>query len=84
MINLLKNKRVLMAITALCLSAATPTLAQTPLSVNKAIETALTNNPSYQSIGMGVEIAELELDKAKAGRLPTLDLRGGYTHYSTQ
>ena len=82
MINLLKSKGVLIAFAALALNIAPSAFAQTPLSVNKAIETALANNPSYQSIGMGVEIAELELDKAKAGRLPTLDLRGGYTRYS--
>jgi len=57
-------------------------MAQTPLSVNKAIETALTNNPGYQSIDLGVGIAKLELEKAKAARLPILDIRGGYTRYS--
>ena len=67
---------------ALFLCLASPSLAQEALSVNAAIKTALHNNPGYQSLGMGVDIARLELDKAKAGRLPTLDLRGGYTRYS--
>ncbi|MCF6275795.1 MAG: TolC family protein, partial [Robiginitomaculum sp.] len=87
MINLLKPYYKFRGIfVALSLSVAPVAFAQTlapkPLSVNKAIETALANNPSYQSIGMGVDIAKLELDKAKAAKLPTLDLRGGYTRYS--
>jgi len=82
MINLLKMKSACVSLVALALCAAPAAFAQTPLSVNKAIETALTNNPGYQSIGMGVDIAKLELGKSKAARLPTLDLRGGYTRYS--
>ena len=86
MINLLKScynyRGVFVSLAALTLSIAPSAFAQTPLSVNKAIETALTNNPSYQSIDMDVDIAKLELGKAKAARLPTLDLRGGYTRYS--
>jgi outer membrane protein TolC len=64
------------------LGVGTQSFAQAPLSVNAAIKTALHNNPSYQSQDMGVDIARLSLDKAKAGKLPTLDLRGGYTRYS--
>lgn len=82
MINLLKSKGVFTALAVLTLSAAHAAFAQTPLSVNKAIETALANNPGYQSIGLGVDIAQLELKKAKAARLPVVDLRGGYTRYS--
>ncbi|MCF6221481.1 MAG: TolC family protein [Robiginitomaculum sp.] len=82
MINSLKKTGILTALATLCLSVAAPAFAQTPLSAHKAIETALANNPSYQSVGMGVDIAKLELDKAKAARLPTLDIRSNYTHYS--
>ncbi len=82
MTNLLKFKGIMTTMAALCLSVAPAVFAQTPLSVNKAIETALANNPGYKSTGLGIDIAKLELDKAKAGRLPTLDLRGGYTRYS--
>lgn len=86
MINLLKSyynfRGVFISLAALAFSIAPNAFAQIPLSVNKAIETALTNNPGYQSMSMGVDIAKLELDKSKAARLPTLDLRGGYTRYS--
>jgi len=80
--NLLNPKCLLVSLGVLALSAAPGAIAQTPLSVNEAIETALSNNPGFQSVGMGVDIAKLELGKAEAARLPTLDLRGGYTHYS--
>lgn len=79
--NLLKLKHLYVSLTVLALSA-TFANAQTPLSLNKAVETALINNPGYQSISMGVDIAKLELGKAKAARLPVVDLRGGYTRYS--
>jgi outer membrane protein TolC len=74
------SKSLLLTGTIMFGAASAP--AQTPLSVNSAIKSALANNPGYQSQNLGVESAELELEKAKAGRLPTLDLRSGYTHYS--
>lgn len=52
------------------------------LDISQAIEAALTNNPGYQRIGLDTDIAELELKKAEAAGLPTLDLSGSYTHYS--
>ncbi len=80
--SLLKPRSLLVSLATLSLSATYAAVAQTPLSVNKAVETALSHNPGYQSVSMGVDIARLELGKATAARLPTLDLRGGYTRYS--
>ncbi len=83
MTNLLKTNNIFILVATLtALSFAPQAFAQTPLSVNKAIETALANNPGYQSTDMGVDIAKLELDKAKSAQLPVIDIRGNYTRYS--
>lgn len=56
--------------------------AQEILSIEDAIKTTLDKNPQHKSAALAVSIAELELDKTKGSRLPSFDLKGGYTHYS--
>ncbi|GAA6140451.1 TolC family outer membrane protein [Hydrogenophaga sp. 5NK40-0174] len=54
--------------------------AVTPADVEAWVQTALENNTSVQQASKAVEIARLEIDKAKAGHKPTLDLVGQYEY----
>ncbi len=52
-----------------------------PADVNAWVQQAEEASPSIQQARLGLEVARLETDKAKAGHLPTLDLNAsrGYT-----
>ncbi len=49
-----------------------------PEDVNAWIQQALDQHPSIRQARLGLEVAELETDKAKAGHKPTLDLTASY------
>lgn len=47
-----------------------------PNTVDAWLERALTNNPEYLMAQSDLEISDRELDKARAGHLPTIELTG--------
>ncbi len=55
--------------------------APAPSDVNTWVQQAEASSPSIQQAKLGLEVAKLETDKAKAGHLPTVDLNAsrGYT-----
>jgi len=52
-----------------------------PIELRKAIEIALANNPEVVATGWDSVAARAELDFAKAERLPSLGIAGGYMHH---
>lgn len=46
----------------------------TPLSVDEWISQAMENNPQVRALRAAVDVAELGVDRARAGHLPTVDL----------
>jgi outer membrane protein len=42
------------------------------------VQQALAQSPGIEQARIGLEVAQLEIEKAKAGHLPTLDLRASY------
>jgi len=42
------------------------------------VQQALVQSPGIEQARIGLEVAQLEIEKAKAGHLPTLDLRASY------
>lgn len=49
-----------------------------PSDVNTWVQQAETVSPSIQQARLGLEVARLETEKAKAGHLPTVDLNASY------
>ncbi len=47
----------------------------------EALDQAFAASPSARALELAREIGEKAVESAQAGRLPTLGLRGGYTHY---
>jgi outer membrane protein len=45
------------------------------------LEQALAGSPSVRALGIAREIEEKGVESARAGRLPTVGLRGGWSHY---
>ncbi len=50
-----------------------------PADVNEWVNSADANNPSVLQARLGLDVAKLETEKARAGHLPTLALTGSYT-----
>ncbi|MES2949058.1 MAG: TolC family outer membrane protein [Pseudomonadota bacterium] len=50
-----------------------------PADVNQWVDQSQANHPAVQQAGVGLEVARLETQKARAGHKPTLDLVGSYT-----
>jgi outer membrane protein len=50
----------------------------TPTTVESWVSTAESGHPSIRKAQLGLDVARLEIDKAKAARLPTVDLTGSY------
>ncbi|WAC72121.1 TolC family outer membrane protein [Roseateles sp. SL47] len=50
----------------------------TPTTVDSWVSTAESGHPSIRKAQLGLDVARLEIDKAKAARLPTVDLTGSY------
>jgi outer membrane protein len=58
----------------------TPRIAKGPLTLQQAIETALTNNPEVAARGWDASAAQARRDQAFGTRLPRVAIMGGYTH----
>lgn len=54
---------------------------QGPIDLRQAIDLALTNNPDVAAVGFDAIAAQAELDFAKAERLPSFGVAGGYMHH---
>ncbi len=50
-----------------------------PADVNQWVQQSQDNHPLIKQLVVGVDVAQLETEKAKAGHKPTLDLTGSYT-----
>ncbi|MES2582773.1 MAG: TolC family outer membrane protein [Pseudomonadota bacterium] len=50
-----------------------------PADVNQWVDQSQARHPAIQLADVGLEVARLETEKAKAGHKPTLDLVGSYT-----
>ncbi len=50
----------------------------TPSTVDAWVNTAEAGHPAIRKAQLGLDVARLEIDKAKAARLPTVDLNGSY------
>jgi outer membrane protein len=52
-----------------------------PITLSRAIEISLANNPELAAAGYGVDAAIAQRDVAIGARLPTIGVRGSYDHY---
>ncbi|SEL17492.1 outer membrane protein [Roseateles sp. YR242] len=50
----------------------------TPSTVDPWVNTGQDGHPAIRKARLGLDVARLEIDKAKAGRLPTVDLTGTF------
>lgn len=50
----------------------------TPSTVDAWVNTAESSHPAIRKAQLGLDVARLEIDKAKAARLPTVDLSGSF------
>lgn len=53
-----------------------------PTEIDAWVQAGIAHNPQLEAQRIGVDIAQLEVKRARAGHLPTLDLTGSYTDTS--